>query len=403
MPWQETDPVNERVKFVAAALRGDDTMTELCLMFGISRKTGYKILTRYKERGVEGLRDQSRAPARHPNQTDPEVEGLILRVRRAHPTWGSKKILAVLERDQGGDEWPARSTIDEVLKRAGVVKPRRKRRRNQPSAPPLVEATAPNDIWSIDYKGWFLVGDGTRCDPLTINDVFSRASLVCRAMVAPKLGDVQSRLKLAFLEFGLPRFMLSDTGPPFGSSGLCRLSRLGVWLLRLGIQPVFIQPGHPEQNGRHERFHKTLKAETASPPKATIPAQQAAFSWFRTTYNQERPHEALDMRTPAQVYEPSLRSMPSRLAEHEYPSGYEVRRVRSEGTMKWAGEFVYVSEAMCGELVGVAKVDEQHWHVYLGPMRLGVLHQASRTIVPLGWDFHRRVRSQSTDRAHRPK
>jgi putative transposase len=393
MPWQETDTVKERMKFVVAAQSGSHTMTELCLRYGISRKTGYKILDRFEECGPEGLLDRSRAPTRHPNQTDPEVEGLILRVRKEHPTWGSKKILAVLERDHDGDDWPARSTIDAVLLRAGVVQPRRRYRRRQPSAPPLVEAMAPNDIWSIDYKGWFLVRNGTRCDPLTVNDVFSRASLVCQALVAPKLDDVRGRLKVAFLEFGLPRFMLSDTGPPFGSNGLCRLTRLGVWLVRLGIQPVFIQPGHPEQNGRHERFHETLKAETASPPKATIAAQQAAFTHFRRTYNQERPHEALGMRTPSQVYEPSLRSMPSRLAEHEYPSGYEVRRVRSDGTMKWAGEFVYVGEAMCGELVGMAKVDDQCWHVHLGPMRLGVLHARSRTIVPLASDLDRRSRA----------
>jgi len=385
MTWQETDPVNERVKFVTAAQSGRHAMTELCVKFGISRKTGYKILRRYKEDGVDGLRDQSRAPRRHPNQTAPGVEALILRVRKAHPTWGSKKILAVLERDHGGEEWPVRSTIDEVLKRAGVVEPRQPRRRRQPSAPPLVPAIAPNDVWSIDYKGWFRVGDGTRCDPLTVNDCFSRASLVCRALVAPQLVDVQRRLGAAFLEFGLPLFMLSDNGPPFGSSGLGRLSRLGVWLLRLGIQPVFIEPGRPDQNGRHERFHETLKAETATPPKATVPAQQAAFTIFRRIYNEERPHEALAMRTPAQLYVPSSRSMPSRLPEHEYPAGQEVRRVRRDGAIKWAGGYVFVGEAMCDELVGIAKVDDGHWHVHLGPMRLGVLHERSRTIVPTAW------------------
>jgi len=194
MPWNETNPVNERLKFVTAAQRGSHPMTELCEQFGISRKTGYKILARYYRDGPDGLRDRSRAPISHPNQTTPELEAAILRVRKAHPTWGSKKILAILERERLSEELPARSTVDTVLKRAGVVSPERHRARRQPSAPPVVRAFAPNDAWSIDYKGWFRVGDGTRCDPLTVNDIFSRASLECRAMVSPKLEDVQYRL-----------------------------------------------------------------------------------------------------------------------------------------------------------------------------------------------------------------
>jgi transposase InsO family protein len=389
MPWQETHVVNERLKFVAQAQSGRQAMTEPCLAFGISRKTGYKILARYEDCGVDGLRDRSRAPGRHPNQTSPEVEALILRVRKRHPTWGSKKILAVLERESSGVSLPVRSTIDEVLKRAGVVKPRKKRRRRQPSGQPSLDVQVPNDVWSIDYKGWFRVGDGTRCDPLTVNDVFSRASLVCRALVAPKLGDVQRKLEAAFWDYGLPRFMLSDNGPPFGSTGLGRLSRLGVWLLRLSIVPVFIEPGRPDQNGRHERFHETLKAETATPPKATIAGQQVAFNRFQAIYNQERPHEALDMQTPAEVYEPSKRSMPAWLPDHEYPSDYEVRRVRRDGSMKWAGSHVFVGEAMRGELVGLTRVDDLCWNIHLGGLRLGILHERSRTIVPVAVDIER--------------
>lgn len=358
-------------------------MKELCERFGVSRKTGYKIVNRYAREGPEALSDRSRAPRTHPNQSSPEVEGAVLRVRRAHPTWGSKKILAVLHRDHPGERWPARSTIDAILHRAGVVKPRRKRQRRQPTSPPRLEAVHPNDAWSMDYKGWFRVGDGTRCDPLTVNDVVSRASLVCQAMVAPKLADVKRRLEEAFWTFGLPRWVLSDTGPPFGSTGLGRLSRLGVWLVRLGVMPVFIEPGRPDQNGRHERFHETLKAETASPPKATIPAQQRAFTLWQPVYNEERPHEALDMRVPAEVYELSPRSMPSTLLEHEYATGWEVRRVRSDGAIKWCGAMVFVGEAMRGERVGLQEVADGVHHVHLGPMRLGALHQRSRTVVPL--------------------
>jgi len=383
MPWTQTDPVTERQKFMKLLLKGQLTMTEACRRFGISRKTGYKIKARHAELGMAGLGDASRAPKSHPNQTPPEVEAAILRVRKAHPTWGSKKILCTLDRERPDQEWPARSTVDAILKRAGVVEPRGRRRRRQPSSAPVVEAAAPNDVWSMDYKGWFRVGDGTRCDPLTVNDVCSRASLVCQAMVAPKTADVKQRLEDAFRAFGLPRFMLSDGGPPFGSNGLGRLSRLGVWLVRVGVVPVLIEPGRPDQNGRHERFHETLKAETASPPRGSIRAQQASFDYFQQVYNEERPHEALAMKTPAEVYDLSPRQLPSVLPEHSYQDGFEERRVRSDGGIKWAGSQVFVGEAFRGEVVGVEAIDDGLWHVHLGPLRLGVLHGRSRTIVPL--------------------
>lgn len=368
---------------MTALLQRELTMVDACRHFGISRKTGYKIVARHAELGMAGLADGSRAPKTHPNQSPPEVEAAVLRVRKAHPTWGSKKILATLDRERPDEIWPARSTIDAILKRAGVVEPRGKRIRRQPSAPPFVEAAASNDVWSMDYKGWFRVGDGTRCDPLTVNDAFSRASIVCHAMVAPKLGDVQRRLEAAFGAFGLPKFMLSDSGPPFGSSGLGRLSRLGVWLVRIGVVPVLIEPARPDQNGRHERFHETLKAETASPPSGSIRSQQAAFDRFQQIYNEERPHEALGMKTPAEVHELSSRELPANPPPHVYGDGFEHRSVRPDGGIKWAGGQVFVGEAFAGEVVGLAAVDDGRWHVHLGPLRLGVLHERSRTIVPL--------------------
>jgi len=384
MPWEETNHVNERMKFVVAAQSGRYTMTELCAEYGISRKTGYKVLGRFKAEGPGALQDRSRAPSTHPNQTAPEVEVAILRVRKEHAYWGSKKILAVLERSMAAEGLPARSTVDAILKRAGLVTPRTRRARRQFRAAPIVEATRPNAVWSMDYKGWFRVGDGTRCDPLTVNDMFSRLSLECRAMVAPKLEDVQRRLEKVFWEFGLPDATLSDNGPPFASRGLGGLSRLSVWLLRLRIQPLFIQPGHPEQNGGHERFHGTLSAECATPPRASIRAQQAAFKQFQAVYNEERPHEALAMRTPSEVYTPSERSMSFKLPEHEYPDAFEVRRVRSDGGMKWCGDHVFVGEAMSGELLGLEAADEGQWRVHLGSMVLGVLSARQRIILPLG-------------------
>jgi len=384
MPWQQTNHVDERLKFVAAAKEARESMTELCARFGISRKTGYKLLRRYQEEGPEGLRDRSSAPREHPNRTPREVERAILRVRKAHPSWGSKKILVVLGRDMDEAKLPARSTVDAILSRAGLVTPRRRRQRGPARSAPVVEASGPNDVWSIDYKGWFRVGDGTRCDPLTVNDVATRMSLECRALVSPKTEDVQRHLEWAFVEFGLPGWMLSDNGPPFGSTGLGGLSRLGVWLLKVGVRPVFIQPGHPEQNGRHERFHGTLKRETASPPGPSIRAQQARFDKFRKTFNEERPHEALDMRCPADLYEPAWREMPSRLEDFEYGDGVETRRVRGDGSIKWAGEHVFVGSAMGGEVVGLERVENAAGlHVYLGPVCLGALVESSGVIVPL--------------------
>ena len=205
-------------------------------------------------------------------------------------------------------------------------------------------------------------------------------------MVSPKLEDVQRRLEMAFWELGLPKAMLSDNGPPFGSRGLGGLSRLGVWLLRLGVQPIFIEPGHPEQNGRHERFHETLKAETATPPRASVRAQQAAFNRFQTHYNDERPHEALSMRTPSDLYTPSKRSMPTTLPEYDYDDALLIRRVRRNGMMKWNGIFFFVGEALAGEWVGVETLEDGHSHVHLGPMRIGLIHERSRTVMPVTID-----------------
>ena len=383
MPWIQTDPVNERMKFFAAMQQGDLSMVDACRRFGISRKTGYKILHRVKDVGPDGLRDQPRAPHTHPNQTSAEVERAILCVRKTYPTWGSKKILAKLERGHPGAAWPARSTIDEILKRAGLVPPRKRRMRRHPSAPPHVDAQRPNEVWSMDYKGWFRVGDGTRCDPLTINDAYSRASLVCRAMVSPKTGDVKQRLEEAFWQFGLPRAILSDNGTPFASGGIGGLSRLSVWLLRLGVRSLRIEPGKPAQNGKHERFHETLKAETAMPPRATIGAQQAAFSRFQTIYNEERPHEALGMKVPAELYDFSPRRMPDKLPEHSYASDMELRRVRTDGSIKWAGKMLFVGEALEGEVVGLRQVTDDAWSMHLGPLALATLHERSRVLMPI--------------------
>ena len=374
---------DQRLKFLAQRQLGDITMTELCDRFGVTRKTGYELLKRYRLLGVACLRDRSRAPRTHPNQTSVEVEAEVLDVRRRHPTWGSKKILAMLERKDADASWPARSTIDEILKRAGVVGSRGSRRRRFPGVSPVVKAEAPNDVWSADFKGWFRLGDGTRCDPLTVNDVLSRYSLACEAVTSTKFPDVKRVFEALFRECGLPKAIMTDNGPPFGARGIGGLSRLAVWLLRIGVLPIYIEPGKPQQNGKHERFHLTLGQETASPPKATRAAQQRAFMAFRREYNEERPHEALRLRTPASVFERSPRELPKRLLHHEYPAEFEPRMVHTDGSMHWKGESVFVGEALVGERIGLKPVSEGVRHVLLGPLAIGALHERTRLIVPL--------------------
>ena len=357
-------------------------MTDLCAAFSISRKTGYKYLSRYREAGSAGLVDRSRAPREHPNRTDPEVVRKILQQRQDHGTWGAKKILARLSKDEPTLALPARSTADAILKRAGLVEPRRRRRRATPSEKPLVEADSPNSVWGMDFKGHFRVGDGQRCDPLTVTDIFSRLSLECRAMSLPKLEDVQDRFVSVFREYGLPNAILSDNGPPFGSTGIGGLTRLNVWFVRLGILPLHIEPGKPQQNGRHERYHKTLKEQAADPPKSTLRAQQLAFTKFQHEYNEQRPHEALGMRTPAEVYRPSRRPYPRKLPELEYPDGASIRQVRSNGGIKWHGRNVFVGQALIGERVAVECIGDDVFELCFGPLRLGTFHGASRAVIP---------------------
>lgn len=383
MPWQITDRPMKRAEFILEYRKGCWSMTDLCESFGISRNTGYKLIRRFREGGFEALQDQSRAPHRHPNKTPGEIAQRIVEVREEHPTWGVKKILAWLTPRDSETSWPARSTTERILSEAKLIKRRKRKRDSKRLRRPLPEAVFPNNLWCQDYKGWFRVGDGRRCDPYTLTDARSRAVLRCAALVSPKLEDVQKELEKAFKEYGLPDGILSDNGPPFGSTGVGGLTRLGVWLLRLKVTPHFIEPGHPEQNGRHERFHRTLKLETATPPRATIRAQQMAFNRFCRVFNEERPHEALDMATPLSVYRSSPRSYPTRLPCWEYPADYETRKVRKCGTIKWYGQPVRIGSALIGETIGIEAVGDGVLRIHLGALPLGHFHDGSHKVIPL--------------------
>jgi transposase InsO family protein len=371
MPWREICSMDEKMRLMAALAAEEESVSELCEDFGISRKTAYKWWRRYLEFGPEGLKERSHAPQVVPWAISEAQAEAISGLRRAHPSWGPRKLRAKLGQCGPGQSWPAPSTIGELLRRQQLSQPRKRRKSARPSPLPLRTALAPNDIWCTDFKGPFHTGDGVRCDPFTLTDAYSRYLLSVKAVDKAGYADCRSELERVFREYGLPRAIRSDNGPPFASVGVTGLSRLAVWWLKLGIMPERIAPGRPEQNGRHERMHKTLKAECASPPQANRGAQQRRFDQFRQEFNHQRPHEALGQTTPATHYTPSPRSYPARLEDPEYPADYQPRRVRHTGEIKWQGEFVFLSEPLANEVVGVVETDDGDAEVYFGPMMLG--------------------------------
>jgi transposase InsO family protein len=376
MAWDEGGIVENRVRFIEAVHRGEDDISALCRQFGVSRKTGYKWIAR-AEQG-EALVDRSRAPQSRPNTTSERVRDLILKSRREHPTWGPRKLLAWLSRKYPAVAFPAASTVGEMLKRAALIRPRRVRLRPDPNGASLTTMDAPNAVWCADFKGAFRTGDGRVVNALTVTDGFSRYLLRCTAMTLMHTVLVQKVYDAMFREFGLPAVMRTDNGPPFAAMGPRGLSKLGVWLLKLGIKLERSRPGKPQENGRHERMHRTLKQDTASPPAKTIKLQQQRFDLFVRTYNEERPHEALENETPASVYVRSALQYPTRLREFEYPSGHELRIVRHNGDIRWQGRCTYVCQALAGENVGIEPCEDGTWRVHFGPLCLGGLDERGR-------------------------
>jgi transposase InsO family protein len=368
--------MEERGLFISEYLEEDLNVSELCRRYGVSRKAGYKWIARYEAEGFAGLGDRSHAAHAQPNRMSAAVEKRILEARIAHPSWGPKKLKAYLE-DRRGGRWPAASTIGEAIARAGLTAPRKLRRRVPASAPFSACAFA-NDVWTVDFKGWFRTRDGARCDPLTLADAHTRFVLRCQAVDRPDGDCVWPLIEAAFREYGLPLAMRSDNGPPFASVAAGGLSRLSVKLIKAGVAPERIEPGKPQQNGRHERFHLTLKRETASPPAANRRAQQRAFDAFLRVYNEERPHEALGQTPPARHYAPSARVYTGRLKEPDYPGGLDTRRVRTNGEIKWRGGLVFLSTALAGEPVGLEERDDGAVAVRYGPIPLGVIDRSGR-------------------------
>jgi transposase InsO family protein len=383
MPWKEARVQEERMRFVAAVLDEDDdrTMAELCRVFGVSRKTGYKLLRRYEQEGADGLEDRRRTPRSHPNATPAEVESLLVAGRLRHRRWGPRKLLAWLARQHPDVSWPAPSTVGQILKRRGLVAPRRKRIRTPPSEQPFSAVRRPNDVWCADFKGWFRTGDGRRCDPLTITDAHSRYLLECEALPRPSLANVRPCFERAFRRYGLPSAIRTDNGTPFASNAVGGLSQLSAWWVSLDIRPERIEPGKPQQNGRHERMHLTLKLETASPPRRSLRAQQRAFNAFVLEYNEERPHEALGNATPSELYEASSRRLARKPIRLVYPSHFIQRRVRGNGCFKFAGQQPYLTSVLKGYRVGLHQVGEGRWDIFFGPLLLGHLDKQDATVV----------------------
>jgi putative transposase len=387
MPWKEIGIVEKRKQFVEQWLAQEWTVTELCARHGISRQAGYNTLARYQQLGWAGLEPCSRAPRRHPNQTAAELEQRIVELRHEHMRWGPRKLKAFLEWREPELSWPAVSTMGTLLRREGLVSARKKRRRVDPYSAPFASAHEPNSVWCADFKGWSRTRDGTRIDPLTISDACSRYLLRCQAVGKTDFPRVQAIFEAAFREYGLPQAIRTDNGSPFASRAIRGLSRLSVWLIKLGIVPERIQPAHPEQNGRHERMHLTLKQETMSPMAAHRRAQQRRFDQFRSEYNHLRPHEALGMQTPASCYTASPRRFPARIPEPDYPPHMQVRKVHAGGEIAWRGHrHVFLSETLVGEHIGLESIDsddDERWFtIYFADVPLARFD--SRT-----WTVHR--------------
>jgi putative transposase len=370
MPWEVTGPVRERERFIAAYLTGFYTITELADRFGVSRQKLHKWLARHDVEGMKGLVDRSRTPLHIPHRTSDEVADQILDFRRRFPYMGPRKIIARLTELHPDVEWPAPSTAGDILRRANMVHARERR---SPPAHPLrtrSEPVEPNDLMTVDYKGQFLLGNHRYCYPLTVVDHVSRYLLACEAYPSCEGPHTRRAFERIFREYGLPRAILSDNGSPFGSPGLARLSRLSLWWIRLGVGIERIVPGHPEQNGAHERMHRTLKAETTRPPESTMERQQKRFDEFRHVYNNERPHETLGQKRPATLYRPSPRPYPESLPPIEYPGHLETRKVGHNGMIRWKNDVLFTSKTLRGEWVGLEEIDDGVWSLYYGPVLL---------------------------------
>ena len=381
MPWQETCAMDARVGFIRDHMSGFWTMTELCDRYEISRKTGYKWVARYASEGAAGLMARSHAPLQHGRLTRSHLVDAIVGLRHERPSWGPRKLIAKLAARHPDLAWPSASTVGEILKRAGLVSARRVKRRAPPRLGELTVPQYANHVWGVDHKGWVRLGDGARAEPLTMTDGFSRYLISVSATGSTRHEEARPLFERAFRKHGLPEVIRSDNGAPFASAGVTGLTVLSAWWIKLGIRHERIDPGHPQQNGRHERFHRTL-LEAMRPASPNRAAQERRFAVFTRDYNEERPHEALGQQTPASVYRPSPRAMPKKLAEPNYPAEAAVRKVRSNGEIKWRGDLIHVCSALVGEAVAVEETETGDWQVKFFDTSIGVIDRDKQKLRP---------------------
>lgn len=390
MPWKETCVRDERMRFIAGLLDGE-SMSSVCRQFGISRKTGYKIWNRYQNVGAFATVDRSRKPHRFGNQLPEQIERSIVRLKKDKPTWGAPKIRELLVRRYPHLPTPATSTVHAVFHRYGLVNCRKRRRRHKAQGTELFSSKSPNDLWCADFKGEFMLGDKRYCYPLTISDHCSRYLLAVEGLASVKEETSFGIFERAFQEYGIPRAIRTDNGVPFSTpNGLFGLSKLSVWWLRLGIRIERIKPGHPEQNGRHERLHLTLKKSTVVPPAVNFLQQQARFDYFQTEYNNERPHQSLEMKCPAEVYQSSSRPYRG-IGRIEYPSHDRTVTVTHCGRICIHGKKVNFSRVFAGQDVGLKEVNDRIWQVSFMEYDLGFFDEDSKRFEPTDNPFGPKV------------
>jgi transposase InsO family protein len=402
MPWKECDPMSERMKFVARALDGE-RMTDLCLEFGISRKSGYKFVERYRAEGVSAFIDQSRRPHRCPHRTPGAIVNLITEVREKHPSWGAPKIRDYLSKKHPSAKVPASSTIHVILERHQLIKRRGRSRHRIPPAQgtALSKPRAPNELWCADFKGQFRMGNGHYCYPLTVTDQFSRFVLCVDAQESTKELGAMLAFERTFQAHGLPHAIRTDNGVPFSSQGLFGLSKLSIWWLRLGIRIERIQPGRPEQNGAHERMHLTLKQTTASPPSKNMLQQQESFDSFVEMFNHERPHDGIGKKCPGELYQKSPREMPLQLSELEYPAHDRTLRVSRCGALTLEKRRrVYLATVFAGQNLGLKRLEEEGlWRVTFMNYNLGCFDEESLKFSPQEDPFQTEEEMKATSRS----
>jgi len=390
MAWRASRVEDQRKEFIDKFLSDDMTVKDLCEEFQISRKTGYKWIHRFQEEGEEGLKDRSRAPHFQAGKTSHNLESKILEAKRKRMKWGPKKIRASLEEQEPTVEWPSVTTIGNILGRNGLVIPRKYRKRFPAKTDPLSHCKAANDVWCIDFKGWFKTKDGLKCDPLTVTDAHSRFILYCSKLNSGRWHDVWQALETLFYDNGLPYYIRHDNGPPFATSGAGRLSTLSVNLVKAGVIPEWIEPGKPYQNGRHERMHLTLKAEGTFPLELTLEEQQMKFRDFLNYFNFERPHEAIGQKTPGSIYMRSEREWDGKLRSPEYNSEYLIKRVRDRGQLAWNGSDIYIGKTLKNEFIGLKESDDGNWLAYYGPVFLGTIDHTGNFTTPTTKHRHSR-------------